>query len=153
MMTLCGQRPGCNPAGGRRTMATATLHASAVLVGSCAALIRGPPGSGKSRLTLALVAAADAGLLRFGRLVADDRCHIDVANGRLVVRPAAALAGLLEVRGLGLRRLPFEPVARVGVVVDLCANDAQRLPDATAKVATIAGITLPRVAVAPGIEP
>ena len=30
-----------------------------------------------------------------------------------------ALAGLLEIRGLGIRRLPYEPVAVVGLVVDL----------------------------------
>jgi len=134
-------------------MGTSTLHASAVLVGRCAALIRGPSGSGKSRLVLMLMAAADAGLLPFARLIADDRCHVDVAHGRLLVRPAAALAGLLEVRGLGLRQITFEPIALVGLVIDLCAGDARRLPVPEAQLTTIAGITLPRLAVAAGIEP
>src|SRR5947209_968172 len=86
-----------------------TIHASAVLVGARAVLIRGPAGSGKSRLALDLIDAAAAGLLPFGRLVADDRAHVEAVHGRLLVRPAARLAGLIEMRGLGLRRFPFEP--------------------------------------------
>jgi len=132
--------------------APATIHASAVLVGAKAVLIRGPAGSGKSRLALALIEAARSGRILFARLVADDRAHVEAANGRLLVRPADALAGLVEVRGLGLRRLPFEPVAVVGLVVDLAADDAERLPQAAARVTTIDGIAVPRLAVAPGQE-
>src|SRR3989475_4949637 len=39
-----------------------TIHASAVLVGARAALIRGPASAGKSRLVLALLEAAQAGM-------------------------------------------------------------------------------------------
>ena len=87
-------------------MASPTIHASAVLVGRHALLIRGPSGSGKSRLALGLIQAAEQGLLRFARLVADDRCHLEAVNGRLLVRPAEVLAGMIEVHGLGLRGLP-----------------------------------------------
>ena len=128
------------------------MHASAVLVGARAVLIRGPSGSGKSRLALALIAGRGAALLPFARLVADDRVQLEACHGRLLVRPAPALAGLIEVRGLGIRRLPYEPVAVVGLVVDLAAADAERLPRCRAQ-ATIAGIPLPRLAVAPGADP
>src|SRR5712691_3912117 len=111
---------------------TPTIHASAVLVGARAALIRGPSGSGKSGLALALLDAARSGRLAFARLVADDRAHLEARHGRLLVRPAPALAGLLEVRGLGLVRLPYEAVAAVALVVDLAA-DAERLPPAGAR--------------------
>ena len=124
-----------------------TIHASAVLVGARAALIRGPSGSGKSRLALALLQA-----MPVARLVADDRVHVEARHGRVLVRPAATLAGLLEVRGLGLQRLPFEPVAVVGIVVDLAAADAERLPAAAASKTTIEGVALPRLAVAPGFD-
>src|SRR5262249_50773426 len=77
-----------------------TVHASAVLAGARAVLIRGPAGSGKSQLALAVIQAAQTGLLRFARLVGDDRVHLEAHHGRLLVRPAAALAGLIEVRGL-----------------------------------------------------
>jgi HPr kinase/phosphorylase len=128
-----------------------TVHASAVLAGARAVLIRGPTGAGKSRLALALLAAADTGLLRFARLVGDDRVHLEPCHDRLLVRPAAALAGLIEVRGAGIRRLDHEPMAVVGLVVDLGAEDAQRLPD-TAET-DVLGVRLPRLAVAAGVDP
>jgi HPr kinase/phosphorylase len=130
-----------------------TIHASAVLVGARALLIRGPAGAGKSRLVLALLEAAAAGLLPFARLVADDRTHIDAVHGRLLVRAPVSLHGLIEVRGVGLRRMPFEPVAVVGQVVDLAAPDADRLPAPEAETAMIAGLPLARLAVAAGVEP
>ena len=109
---------------------SATIHASAVLVGARAALIRGPSGAGKSRLALDLIHAARTGSLPFARLVADDRVHLEAANGRLLVRATEALAGLLEVRGAGILRLAHEACAAVGFVVDLAAEDAERLPHA-----------------------
>jgi HPr kinase/phosphorylase len=129
-----------------------TIHASAVLVGARAALIRGPAGSGKSRLALALLQAG-SGALPFTRLVGDDRVHVEAAHGRLLVRPAEALAGLIEVRGLGIRRVPFERAAVVGIVVDLSAPDSDRLPERKTAVGEVAGIMLPRLAVAPGQDP
>lgn len=131
-------------------MADPTIHASAVLVGPKAVLIRGPSGSGKSLLAWDLIEAAAQGALPFARLVADDRVHLDVLTGRLLVRPAPQLAGMLEIRGLGIRRLAFEPLAVVGLVVDLAAEDAARLPAAEACRALICGLSLPRLAVAAG---
>lgn len=133
------------------TSETATVHASAVLAGARAVLIRGGSGSGKSRLAMALIQAAETGSLRFARLVGDDRVHIEVRHDRLLVWPAPALAGLIEVRGLGIRRLDHEPVAVVGLVVDLAAEDAERLPAASDTV--VSGIRLPRLAVAAGADP
>jgi serine kinase of HPr protein (carbohydrate metabolism regulator) len=129
-----------------------TIHASAVVVGARALLIRGPSGAGKSELAVALLDAHAAGLLPFGRLVADDRVVVEALHGRLVLRPPEALKGLVEIRGLGIRRLPFEPVAVAGLVVDLHAGDAERLPQREAETVEIAGIRLARLAVAPGTE-
>jgi HPr kinase/phosphorylase len=128
----------------------ATIHASAVLVGARAVLIRGPSGAGKSRLAFDLISAGANGGLRFARLVADDRAEVEAAGGRLLVRPAPALAGLIEMRGLGIRRLAYEPVALVALVVDLAAADAQRLPAPEQTRAEIEGIGLARLALAPG---
>jgi len=130
-----------------------TIHASAVLVGARAVLIRGPAGSGKSRLALALIQAGGSGVLPFTRLVGDDRVHVEAAHGHLLVRPADTLAGLIEVRGLGIRRVPFEPLAAVGLVIDLAAADLERLPRPESAVTEVAGIALPRLAVAPGADP
>ncbi|MDE1972330.1 MAG: HPr kinase/phosphatase C-terminal domain-containing protein [Hyphomicrobiales bacterium] len=125
-----------------------TTHASAVLVGARAVLIRGPSGSGKSRLALELIEAGHAGRLRFARLVADDRVRLEAVGGRLLASPAEALAGLIEVRGAGLLRMPYETSAVVGVVVDLAAADASRLPNRDRRKTEVEGISLPRLAVA-----
>jgi HPr kinase/phosphorylase len=125
-----------------------TIHASAVLVGPKAALIRGTSGAGKSRLAWQLLQSA----LTFTRLVGDDRVHIEACGGRLLVRPGPALAGLIEIRGLGIRRLPYEPAAVVRLIVDLEAADAERLPPGAALRAELEGVTLPRLSVAPGAD-
>jgi serine kinase of HPr protein (carbohydrate metabolism regulator) len=130
-------------------MTSATVHASAVLVGARAVLIRGPSGSGKSRLALQLIEAARSGSLAFARLVGDDRVHLRAAGERLLVRSVEALGGLVEVRGVGLLRLPHERSAVVCLVVDLGA-DTERLPDAQQRQVVIEGISLPRLAVADG---
>jgi HPr kinase/phosphorylase len=134
-------------------MGAQTIHASAVLVGARAVLIRGPSGSGKSRLVLAMLDAAQCSLLRFARLVADDRLSLENAYGRLLVRPAIELAGLIEVHGLGIRRLPYESVAVVGWVVDLAATDAERLPAAAQRATLVEGVPLARLPVAPAADP
>ena len=133
--------------------AAATVHASAVLVGARAVLIRGPAGAGKSRLALALVQAAERGLLTFARLVGDDRIELAACHGRIVARPARALAGLIEVRGLGIRRLDHEPVAVIGLVVDLAPSEAERLPGPAEQEVAIAGISIPLLAIGPGLDP
>jgi HPr kinase/phosphorylase len=118
--------------------ADSSIHASAVLIGAKAVLIRGPSGAGKSRLALGLL---QSHTLPFARLVGDDRVHVECTNGRLLVRPTPALAGLLEIRGLGIRQVPHETVAIIGLVVDLAATDAAQT--------AISGVRLPRLAVAP----
>ena len=130
-----------------------TVHASAVLVGARAVLIRGPSGSGKSRLALALIAAGETKLLPFARLVADDRVALEACHGRLLARPPARLAGLVEVRGLGIQQMRYEAVAVVGSVVDLAAADAQRLPSPSERQTVIDALPLPRLAVASGENP
>jgi len=130
------------------TARSTTVHASTVLVGARAVLIRGPSAAGKSRLVLELIEAARSGSLLFARLVADDRTFLEAANGRLLARPAEALAGLIEVRGIGLLRVACEPSAVVGLVIDLAAADASRLPEADRRRTEICGILIPRLAVA-----
>jgi serine kinase of HPr protein (carbohydrate metabolism regulator) len=97
---------------------------------------------------LALLHAAEQGLVPFARLVADDRCRVEAVHGRLLVGPAPALAGLIEVRGLGIRRVPHEPLANVAFVVDVGSKDADRLPNKAMLAVELEGVTLPRLAVA-----
>src|SRR4029450_5956313 len=104
--------------------ASSTIHATAVLTGAKATLIRGPAGSGKSGLAWSLVTAGARGLLPLARLVADDPAFCEAHSGRRLVPPAPERAGRIEIRGLGIRRIEFEPIAVVGLVIDLDANDA-----------------------------
>lgn len=127
-----------------------SVHATAVLAGARAVLIRGAAGSGKSRLALELIQAGQVGLLRFARLIGDDRVMLECCHGRLLVRPAGSLTGLLEMRGVGMRKLDFEPAGVVGLVVDLGVAEAQRLPDQTST--TICDVLLPYLAFPLGVD-
>jgi HPr kinase/phosphorylase len=124
-----------------------SVHASAVLVGNRAVLIRGPSGAGKSRLAFDLILAGRSGQLPAAILVGDDRVYLDTAGEQLWVRPAEELAGLIEIRGLGIRRCDFIGEAIVGLVVDLGASDAARLPSPEALQIRLNGVLLPRIPV------
>jgi HPr kinase/phosphorylase len=130
-----------------------TVHASAVLVGDRAILIRGPSGSGKSRLAFDLILAGRAGQIPTATLVGDDRVTLQVVQGQLVVRPARELAGLIEIRGLGIRRCDFVEQAAVGLVVDLSAADADRMPALGALFASVDGAIIPRIPVDSAFQP
>ncbi|HEX2655184.1 MAG TPA: serine kinase [Xanthobacteraceae bacterium] len=130
-----------------------TAHGSVVLVGARGIFIRGAAGAGKSRLVLALLEAAAAGRIPFARLVADDRVHLTATNGTLLARPPQALAGRMEIRGIGIVSVEFESVAKVDLVVDLADQNAARLPEPADCTVTIAGVPLPRVSAAPGTDP
>ena len=131
----------------------ASVHASAVLVGDRAVLIRGPSGAGKSRLALDLILAGRGGQLPPAVLVGDDRVHLDTVGGQLWVRPSRELSGLIEIRGLGIRRCDHVNEAVVGLVADLAASDAERLPPPEALVIRLNGVLLPRIPVGAGYPP
>jgi serine kinase of HPr protein (carbohydrate metabolism regulator) len=133
--------------------ASPSVHASAVRVGDRAVLIRGPSGAGKSRLAFNLILAGRAGQLPPAILVGDDRVHLDTVAGELRVRPVPELAGLIEIRGLGIRRCDFVNEAVVGLVVDLAASDAERLPPSEALEIRINGVLLPRIPIGTGYDP
>lgn len=91
------------------------IHASCAAREGAGVLLLGPPGAGKSDLLLRLL---DHGYA----LVADDR--VELTDG--VARAPAALAGLIEVRGLGILRLPYCIEARLALCVELAPSE--RLP-------------------------
>ncbi|MCK1740918.1 HPr kinase/phosphatase C-terminal domain-containing protein [Bradyrhizobium sp. 139] len=125
-----------------------SVHASAVKVGTLAVLIRGPSGSGKSRLAFDLIMAGRAGVVERAVLVGDDRVHLATVGHEIEVRPCGTLAGLIEIRGLGIRRCDFVEHATVGLVVDLDAADAERMPATESLKTTISGVEIPRIPVA-----
>ncbi|MBN9603673.1 MAG: HPr kinase/phosphatase C-terminal domain-containing protein [Afipia felis] len=135
------------------TPPSASVHASAVCVGDRAILIRGASGTGKSRLALDLILAGQTGAITETQLVGDDRVRLDTRNGNLIVRAVPELEGMIEIRGLGIRRCTFVPEAQVALVVDLAASDAERMPPPERLKTLISGIELPRIPVAPEYDP
>lgn len=96
------------------------LQASAVAIGGRALLIEGAPGSGKSSLALALI---DRG----ARLIGDDGVRLKLDGNRVIASPPPNIAGMLEIRGVGIVELPTAsaPVALI-LALDL---ETARFPD------------------------
>ena len=119
------------------------VHGTCVALGTNAALIRGSSGDGKSDLALRFLslpqdAAGEA------KLVADDQVCLSAKSESLTATPPTNLAGLLEVRGLGILQIPFISAARVVVVCDLVdRRDVPRMPPDPWDQATLAGIAVP----------
>lgn len=117
------------------------LHqASCVAIGKRGILIEGPPGSGKSSLTLAL-------LDRGAQLVGDDGVALSVKDGALIASPAAEIAGLLEIRNVGLITLPFLSAVAISLILRL-DTEAPRFIDKAPR-ALLLGVPIPCVSLWP----
>ncbi len=111
-------------------------NVTAVAIKGRALLIEGPPGSGKSTLALTLI---DRGAV----LVGDDGVSLDVSGGQIHASPPPRIAGLLEVRNLGLLHFPTATAVPVALVLHL-DSQAPRFIDAAEQV-DLCGVTLPMV--------
>jgi len=127
--------------------APATEHSCAVRVGARGVLVRGASGSGKSTLVLALLSARPESAV----LVADDRAILTVESGRLFAAAPEAIAGLIEIRGLGIVRRPHVSPAAIDLIVDLLppAGRPHRMTAESGRT-MLKGVSLPRVFVAVG---
>lgn len=124
-------------------MSALVLQAGAVAIGTRALLIEGPPGSGKSSLALALIE-------RGAGLIGDDAVTLTACEGQLIASPPPNIAGLLEVRGVGLARLEVAPPAPVALILALGGAAPERLPETPLPERVIAGIAVPVLAFDPG---
>lgn len=105
-------------------------------------LIEGASGSGKSDLALRCLSHGF-------RLVADDRTRLWVSQGRLFGAAPEPIAGLIELRGLGVLPEPARPLAEVRLVVHCLGSSdpLERLPDRETRI--LLGLSLPKVSVRP----
>lgn len=117
--------------------AAANVHGSGVVADGTGILLRGPSGSGKSILTLLLIEEME------GTLVADDRLDLVREGDEVMMSAPEAIAGMIELRGRGIIRLPHAQRAAVHLVVDL-VPELIRLPEESSFVTDLMGVTLPR---------
>ena len=116
-------------------------HATAVAIDGGAVLLRGPSGSGKSDLAFRLI---DRG----AQLVADDQTLLRREGDRVLASAPPTIAGLIEIRGVGLVRVPAAVLAPLVLIADLTGSgDIERMPEW--RFETVLGVAVPLVAVAP----
>jgi serine kinase of HPr protein (carbohydrate metabolism regulator) len=131
----------------------ALIHGTCLALGAEGVLLLGQPGSGKSDLALRLIDAAGTGLSgrpRAARLVADDQVVVRKAQGSLMASAPAALAGKVEIRGLGIVDIPAQAEVALRLAVRLTpAADIERLPDLSRARMEILGIAIPLVLIDP----
>lgn len=117
------------------------VYGTSVALGGEGILLRGPSGCGKSDLALRLI---DQG----AHLVADDQTDLYIDGGDIWMTAPATIAGQIEVRGLGIQRVPYVATAPLRVVVDLAASaEIERMPEPRACV--LLGRNVPLIALAP----
>ncbi len=104
------------------------VHATGIFFDGKGILLKGPSGSGKSDLALRLMTLG-------AELVADD--YVEVTrnkNDRLMMATPENIAGMIEVRNVGILAVPFQPMAEIDLVLCLVAQDEihrlERLPEA-----------------------
>lgn len=113
------------------------IHANCVAHFGRGVLIQGSPGSGKSTLSLALMAQG-------AMLVADDYVHLEKRNGHLWARPPDRLAGLMAVRGMELMHKPFLRHTPLALLVSLSIEET-----GSAETSCLHDWALPRLHLAP----
>jgi len=85
-------------------------------------LLLGDSGAGKSDVTLRLIQGGAV-------LVSDDQTELYADDAGLMGRAPERLAGLLEIRGVGILQMARAENARIALCVVLEASPAPRLPE------------------------
>jgi len=117
------------------------VYATAIAIDGRAVLLRGPSGAGKSDLALRLI---DEG----AGLVADDQVELRRAGERILVSAPATIAGLIEVRGIGILRVETVTEATLAMLVDLLPSPGfERLPET--RFEEVLGLAVPTIRLLP----
>ncbi|NJM33487.1 MAG: aldolase [Rhodomicrobium sp.] len=128
--------------------AAATVYGTCIALGGKAVILQGPPGSGKSDLALRFIMQTPPELQP--ALVSDDQVGVVLENGRLIASPPAAIAGKIEVRGLGILPMAYCASAQLCLIAELSDKDqVPRMPPSPLPTKPIAGLTLPVIRIAP----
>lgn len=117
------------------------VHGTAVALDGAGILLSGPSGAGKSDLALRLIDEGAA-------LIADDQTELCRVGAGLRMTAPATIAGLIEVRGIGILRVRSAPSAQLRLVATLVLGEAiERLPEPRCR--TYLDCAVPEIALAP----
>jgi HPr kinase/phosphorylase len=107
-------------------------------------LLVGQSGSGKSDLALRLIDTCPSSQTR---LIADDQTALRAAGDALIASAPSRIAGLLEVRGLGIVQIEHAAEADIALIVECVDSqcDLERIPKPFTK--TLCGIAVPVIGV------
>jgi len=129
-----------------RALDVQSIHGNCIVLGDSGILIRGPSGSGKSTLSHRLINLAGQNG-HFARLVGDDRILLQANGGRLIASGHPAIAGQIEIRGIGIRNVDYENRAVIRLLVDCEPVLRIRYPDPLDMSDTVLGISIRRIRV------
>jgi HPr kinase/phosphorylase len=119
----------------------APLHGSAFAYMGTGCLVIGASGTGKSRIT------AEA-MMMGAKLIADDRVALQPMMGMVAIAQLPELAGILELRGMGLIRMNDTTSKHVlHLVIELDPTAGDRLPELQKR--QFLGIDVPYLRLAP----
>jgi serine kinase of HPr protein (carbohydrate metabolism regulator) len=106
-------------------------------------LLRGPSGCGKSDLALRILSVF-GGQAGKAALVADDQVRLRNVRGVLRASAPASIAGRMEVRGVGIVKVPHRAQAQLRLIVDLVAGrGVKRLPPRPPATEVLQGVAVP----------
>ena len=114
------------------------IHATGVAISGRGVLIAGPSGAGKSDLALRLI---DRGAV----LISDDQVELAAREGELQASAPERIAGMIEVRGIGLVPWQHVPTAPIALLVEL--GEPERMPEHPQR--ELCGISIPLAVIDP----
>ena len=121
------------------------VHATAILLGRVGVLVRGPSGSGKSLLALALLEQWQSrGMEAF--LVADDQVKLTRFGTGVSMAAPPSIAGLIELRFRGIVQRPYRSPTELHLVIDL-VPELVRMPDPAEFSSDVLGVAVARAPV------
>ena len=114
------------------------IHATCIAIGTKGVLLLGASGAGKSDLALRLIEDG-------AQLVADDRTILFIDKGALWAKAPATIRSLIEIRGVGIVKMPARARVRIALVVKL-GKEGMRLPVHRPWKAPLKGPLVPQIA-------
>lgn len=96
------------------------VHATTLDIAGLGVLILGPSGAGKTDLALRLIVEG-------ALLVADDQTLVEMRGDEIWATAPATIAGLIEVRGVGVLPAAIKRATRLALAVELTTSP-ERMP-------------------------